>query len=93
MEQHRSTTNIAAGGPAQPEANTAQTQQSQRQIPPSLNDAKVSFLKPELLCVGWIGLFHNLSVFVIVLIFLIAWIIALIYVIEEEKSINIRVTE
>lgn len=86
MEQQRSTTNVATGGPAQPEANTAQTPQSQHQIPSSLNDAKVSFLKPELLCVGLIGLFHNLSVFVIVLFFLIAWIIALNYVIAEEKK-------
>ncbi len=84
MEQQRTTTNVAAGGPTQPEANTGQ--QPQLQTETSANAAKISFFNPEILCVGLVGLFHNFSVLGFVLFFLIYWSVQLNYVIKEDKK-------
>ncbi len=64
MEQQSTTSNIAAGEPAQSETNVPQPQQ---QIPSSENDAEIPFLKSELLYVGFVGFIHNLSLLVLVL--------------------------
>lgn len=63
MEQQSTTSNIAGGEAAQPETNVPQ-QQPQQQIRSPENDLQISFFNPELLRVGFIGLFHNLSVLV-----------------------------
>lgn len=85
MEQQSTTSNIAGGEAAQPETNVPQ-QQSQQQIRSPENDLQISFFNPELLRVGFIGLFHNLSVLVSVLFDFVGWSMELDNVIKWKRE-------
>lgn len=90
MEQQSTTSHIAGGEAAQPETIEPQ-QQTHEQIKSSdekEKDEQLAFLKPELLCVSFIGLFHNLGIFVFVLFYLFYWSYGLHYVIKETNDLK-----
>lgn len=84
-QQHQSTTsNRAAGEATQPE--TKILHQSKQQTTSFEKDVLLSFLKPELFCVGFISLFHNLSLLVILLCYFIYWSYGLDEMIKKDRD-------